>query len=110
LWEGLTFGRSELHSYELTRKLMGDATPSFFPPNSSPVLNALDLGSGDDHWIAHAAQVWGAHGTRITGILMPLSTEEEQTALPGKENENVTLLRHNLYVYMSNSATLWTVR
>ena len=33
---------------------------------------------------------------------MPLSTEEEQTTLPGKDTENVTLLRHDLYVRMNN--------
>ena len=67
-------------------------------PPSSPIRNALDIVSGASHWIAHAAQAWGAHGTKVTGLYMPLSTEEEQTALPGKDTENVTLRRHNLYV------------
>jgi len=111
LAEGLNFGPSELHSYELTRKLTSDASPSLLhSPNPSPVRNALDLGSGDGHWIAHAAQTWGAHGTKITGIRMPLSIDEEQTSLPGRDAENVTVLRHNLYVYMSNSAPLRTIR
>jgi hypothetical protein len=109
--EGLSLDRSELHSYELTRKLTSDASPSLLRiPNSSPVRNALDLGSGDGHWIGHAAQVWGVHGTKITGIHMPLSTDEEQTSLPGRDSENVTVLRHNLYVFTTYSAAPRTIR
>jgi hypothetical protein len=109
LAEGLSFDPSELHSYELTRQLTSDASPSLLhSPSPSPVRNALDLGSGDGHWVAHAALAWG--GTKITGIRMPLSIDEEQTSLPGRDAENVTVLRHNLYVYMNNSAPLRTIR
>jgi hypothetical protein len=97
--ERLSYDCSELYSYELMRELTGNASPSLLPtPVSSPVRNALDLASGDGHWVAHAAQVWGAT-TKITGIHIPLSTEEEPTTLPGRDTENVTFLRHNLYVY-----------
>lgn len=89
---------SELHSYELMRKLMQDGSPSFLDiPTSSPVHHALDLGCRDGHWITHAAHEWGAHGTKVTGLSMPPSVDEEQTTLPRVpvDKENVKLLRHD---------------
>lgn len=79
------------------RKLTKDRSPSFLPI-TLPVQNALDLGYGNGHWVAHAAQVWGANGTKITGINIPLSTNKEKALLPGQGTENVKLLCHNLYV------------
>ena len=84
------------------QKLTRDGSPSFLRiPTSSPVRNALDLGCGYGHWVAHAAQVWGAHGANITGVSIPSPIDEEQTTLPGMEWENVKLLCHNLYVYIA---------
>lgn len=88
------------------QKLTRDGSPSFLHiPASSPVRNALDLGCGDGHWVAHAADVWGAHGARITGVITPPSIDDEQTTLPWVDTDNVTLLCHNLYVYMQLGRT-----
>jgi hypothetical protein len=106
------FGRSELHSYELMRKLMRDGSPSFLDiPTSSPVHHALDLGCRDSHWVAHAAHEWGAHGTTVIGLSMPPCVDEEHTTLPrvSVDKENVKLLRHNLYVYIATNAALRTI-
>jgi SAM-dependent methyltransferase len=93
-------GCSELHSFELMQALTRDDSPSFLHiPTSSPVRSALDIGCGDGHWVAHAADVWGAHGAQIIGVSIPPS-DEEQTMLFWVDRENVKLLRHNLYVYM----------
>ena len=95
-------GCSELHSYELMQKVTRDGSPSFLHiPTSSPVHNALDLGCGDGHWVAHAAHVWGAHGAEIIGVRIPPSTDEEQRTFPEVDRENVKLLCHNLYVYIA---------
>jgi SAM-dependent methyltransferase len=84
------------------QKLTADGSPSFLHiPTSSPVCNALDLGCGYGHWVAHAAQVWGAHGAKIIGVGIPLSFDEDQATLPGVDSENVKLLCHNLYVYVA---------
>jgi hypothetical protein len=107
------FGRSELHSYELMRKLMRNGSPSFLDiPTSSPVHHALDLGCKDGQWVTHAAHEWGAHGTKVVGLSMPPCDDEMQTTLPRVpvDKENVKLLRHNLYVYMATKAALRTIR
>ncbi len=90
---------------------MRDGSPSFLDvPSSSPVHHALDLGCRDGHWVAHAAQVWGAHGTKIIGLSLPPCIGEEQTTLPRVDKEGVKLLRHNLYVYIATKAALRTIR
>ncbi|KAI0257247.1 S-adenosyl-L-methionine-dependent methyltransferase [Lactifluus subvellereus] len=87
---------NEVHSHRLLQKLTRDGSPSFlYFPTSSPVRNALELGCGDGHWVVYAAQAWNAHGTTITGIDVPLSTQEVQTRHPGQIAENAELLSHN---------------
>jgi hypothetical protein len=84
------------------QKLTTDGSPSLLHiPTSSPVRNALDLGCGYGHWVAHAAQVWGVHGAKIVGVSIPPSFDEDQARLPGVDSENVKLLCHNLYVYIA---------
>lgn len=83
------------------QKLTTDGSPSFLHIPTSSVRNALDLGCGYGHWVAHAAQVWGAHGAKIVGVSIPPSFDEAQVTLPGVGSENVKLLCHNLYVYIA---------
>ncbi|KAH9081769.1 hypothetical protein EDB83DRAFT_2512614 [Lactarius deliciosus] len=88
--------RSELHSYLLVRRLTENGSPSFLHvPTSIPVHDALDLGCGDGHWIAQAAQVWGVHGTKIIGIDLSLSTKDVTATLSGASAENTKLFHHN---------------
>lgn len=110
--DGILIDYSELHSYELMQKLMrDDGSPSFLHiPASSPIHHALDIGCGDGHWVAHAAQVWGAHGTKIIGLSMPPCVSEEHTTLPKVDKENVKLLRHSMYVYIATKAAPRTIR
>ncbi|KAH9004138.1 hypothetical protein EDB86DRAFT_2135572 [Lactarius hatsudake] len=87
---------NELHSYLLVRRLTENGSPSFLHvPTSIPVHDALDLGCGDGHWIAHAAQVWGVHGTKIVGIDLSLSTKDITATLSGPSAENTKLFHHN---------------
>ncbi|KAI9444910.1 hypothetical protein H4582DRAFT_2094720 [Lactarius indigo] len=87
---------NELHSYLLVRKLTEKGSPSFLHlPTSVPVRDALDLGCGDGHWVAHAAQAWGVHGTKIVGVDLSLSTRDVTAALSGPSAENTKLLHHN---------------
>ncbi|KAI9460475.1 hypothetical protein BJY52DRAFT_1361857 [Lactarius psammicola] len=87
---------NELHSYLLIRKLTEKGSPSFLHiPTSVPVHGALDLGCGDGHWVAHAAQAWGVHGTKIVGIDLSLSDENITATLSGPGAENTKLLHHN---------------
>lgn len=68
---------NELHSYLLMRKLTEKGSPSFLHiPTSIPIRDALDLGCGDGHWAAHAAQAWGVQGTNIVGVDLSLSVED----------------------------------
>ncbi|KAI9454827.1 hypothetical protein F5148DRAFT_413855 [Russula earlei] len=82
----------ELSAYELMKRLMEDDFPSVH--TSSPVRSALDLGCGDGHWVSHAAQAWASQETKITGIYLPLSTDEEQTIVPLQDTDNVKLMCH----------------
>jgi SAM-dependent methyltransferase len=94
-----TFFRSELHSYMLTRKLTEKDSPSFLHiPTSITVHDALELGCGDGHWIAHAAQTWGVHGTRIVGIdFLPIAKDMTES-LSGLSAESTEVFHHNLCV------------
>jgi hypothetical protein len=92
---------------------MRDGSPSFLDiPTSPPIHHALDLGYRDGHWVAHAADEWGAHGTTVIGLTMPPYVDEEQTTHPRVpvDKENVKLIHHNLYVYMATKAALRTTR
>ncbi|KAH9968664.1 hypothetical protein BC827DRAFT_271409 [Russula dissimulans] len=92
LYDNITPG-NDLHSFQLIRKVMGDDSPTFHRiPPLSPVRSALDLGCGYGHWVSYAAQVWGAHGTKITGVYTP---EEERTTPPLQDTENIKMLCHN---------------
>ena len=107
------FGPSELHSYELMQKLMRDGSPSFLDiATSSPVRHALDLGCRDGRWVTHAAHEWGAHGTKVIGLIMPPCVDGEQTTPPRVpvDKENVKLLHHDLYVYIATKPALRTIR
>jgi hypothetical protein len=90
---------SELHSYLLMRKLTEKGSPSFLHiPTSISIRDALDIGCGDGHWVAHAAQAWGVHGTRIVGIdFLPISKDIMET-LSGPSAENTVVFNHNLCV------------
>ncbi|KAI0308107.1 hypothetical protein B0F90DRAFT_1813428 [Multifurca ochricompacta] len=95
LYDSIT-PENDFHSYELMQKLTDNNSPSFIRnPISIPVRNALDLGCGDGHWVAHAAQAWGTHGTMITGIDIPLPAKDVRMILPEPGAENTKLLLHN---------------
>ncbi len=81
------------------RRLIGKGSPSFLHiPTSILVRHALDLGCGDGHWVAHAAQTWAVHGTKVVGINLSLSAEDTAATLSGPSAENTELLHHNLCV------------
>jgi SAM-dependent methyltransferase len=88
------------------RKLTEKGSPSFLHiPTSVSVRDALDIGCGDGHWVAHAAQAWGVHGTKIVGIdFLPISKDIMET-LSGPSAENTEVFNHNLCVtfYALNS-------
>lgn len=81
------------------RKLTGKDSPSFLHvPTSISVSDALDIGCGDGHWVAHAAKAWGVHGTKIVGIdFLPMAKDMIAT-LSGPSAENTEVFNHNLCV------------
>jgi SAM-dependent methyltransferase len=85
------------------RRLTEKGSPSFLHiPTSISVDDALDLGCGDGHWVAHAAQAWRVHGTKVVGIDLSLSTEDTMPIISGPSAENTKLLHHNLCVHRNH--------
>ncbi len=59
---------SDLHTYELLRRLCPNGSPTFHQYRDDPPLQILDLGCGEGFWAAEAAMKWGQAGAQVTAF------------------------------------------